>query len=295
MPAFSDIRSPSIYGPHITFNFSMASGSSNEVFVISPAAGDGRSLSECVNGFANGIGSNPGSNRPFLIGVAGGTASGKSTVCSKIIEALGTQHNRHVEVISQESFYRELTEVEKIAASKGQFDFDHPSAFDEELMKNALRDMLARKPVEIPVYDFQTNSRKEKRIVQPADVILYEGILVFYFKPFLNLFNVKLFVDTDADTRLARRVARDMKTRNRTLEHVLTQYTTYVKPAFEEFCLPTKKYADVIIPRGPENTVAVDLIVQHIQDLLQNGRSPEAPVVRSLSVLSTDSTVSRHH
>merc|ERR1719356_2051562 len=103
------------------------------------------------------------------------------------------------------------------------------------------------------------------RLVYPSDVVLLEGILVFYYKEVRDLFDMKLFVDTDADTRLARRVLRDIEERGRDLENVLFQYTNLVKPAFEEFCLPTKKYADVIVPRGAENTVAIDLIKQHIQ------------------------------
>jgi uridine kinase len=269
------------------------SGSNHDQFTISAssaAAGDRQSL---VNGITvNGSDETTTADRPFLIGVAGGTASGKSTVCSKIIEGVGSGHVRHVEVVSQECFYRDLNENEQALAMKGQFDFDHPDAFDEELMIRTLKDMMQRKCVTIPVYDFLHHKRSGERVVYPADVILYEGILVFYFKPLLDLFNVKLFVDTDADTRLARRVARDMKERHRTLDHVINQYMTYVKPAFEEFCLPTKKYADIIIPRGPENIVAVDLIVQHIQDLLRHGRSSEPAVVRSLSIHSTDSTTS---
>merc|ERR1711881_69379 len=122
--------------------------------------------------------------------------------------------------------------------------------------------------------------------IHPSDVVLLEGILVFYYKEVRDLFDMKLFVDTDADTRLARRVLRDIEERGRDLEHVLHQYTTLVKPAFEEFCIPTKKYADVIVPRGAENTVAIDLIKQHIQDLIwrSNGNiKSEASYERSRS------------
>ncbi|KAI1904751.1 hypothetical protein AGOR_G00008920 [Albula goreensis] len=211
-------------------------------------------------------------HRPFLIGVSGGTASGKSTVCAKIMELLGQNkvdhRQRKVVIVSQDSFYRVLTAEQKAKALKGQYNFDHPDAFDNELMYKTLKDIVEGKVVEVPTYDFVTHSRLQDRItVYPADVVLFEGILVFYTQDVRDMFHMKLFVDTDSDVRLSRRVLRDMK-RGRDLEQILSQYTTFVKPAFEEFCLPTKKYADVIIPRGVDNMVAINLIVQHIQDIL---------------------------
>lgn len=196
-------------------------------------------------------------HRPFLIGVSGGTASGKSTVCAKIMELLGQNkvdhHQRKVTIVSQDSFYRVLTPEQKAKALKGQYNFDHPDAFDTEFMCQTLKDITEGKVVEVPTYDFVTHSRlPEKICVYPADVVLFEGILVFYTQEVRDMFHMKLFVDTDSDVRLSRRVLRDMR-RGRDLEQILTQYTTFVKPAFEEFCLPTKKYADVIIPRGVDN------------------------------------------
>ncbi|XP_012672959.1 uridine-cytidine kinase 2-B [Clupea harengus] len=217
-------------------------------------------------------------NQPFLIGVSGGTASGKSSVCEKIMELLGQNeidhHQRQVAMLSQDSFYKELTPEQKAKALKGQFNFDHPDAFDYELIKKTLHDIIQGKTVQIPVYDFITHSRKDEFVtLYPADVVLFEGILIFYSQEIRDVFQMKLFVDTDADTRLSRRVLRDIEDRGRDLEQVLTQYITFVKPAFEEFCLPTKKYADVIIPRGADNLVAINLIVQHIQDILNGGFS----------------------
>ncbi|XP_066537733.1 uridine-cytidine kinase 2-B [Hoplias malabaricus] len=214
--------------------------------------------------------------QPFLIGVAGGTASGKSSVCAKIMELLGQNkidyHQRQVATLSQDSFYRELTPEQKAKALKGQFNFDHPDAFDNELILETLHDIIQGKTVQIPVYDFVTHSRKDECVtLYPADVVLFEGILMFYSQEIRDLFQMKLFVDTDPDTRLSRRVLRDISQRGRELEQVLSQYITFVKPAFEEFCLPTKKYADVIIPRGADNLVAINLIVQHIQDILNGG------------------------
>jgi len=216
----------------------------------------------------------PALRTPFMIGVAGGTASGKSTVCSTLVDKLGQSEvnaeEKQVVILSQDSFYRELTPAEAAKAMKGTFNFDHPDAFDNQLMESVLTDVINGRQTKVPVYDFKTNSRSpgEFTTIYPSDVVLVEGILVFYYPRMRDLFHLKLFVDTDADTRLARRVMRDIRDRGRDLENVLHQYTTLVKPAFEEFCLPTKKYADVIVPRGAENTVAIDLISQHMQDII---------------------------
>jgi len=220
------------------------------------------------------------SSGTFIIGVAGGTASGKSSVCARIMERLGDQHQRRVITLAQDSFYRELSADENARALKGEFNFDHPDAFEHQLMLSTLNDLRNGKGVRVPKYDFRTNSRviDEFDTLDPADVILVEGILIFFDPNLRDMFNMKLFVDTDSDIRLARRVERDTAERGRTLSQVLSQYLTTVKPAFEEFCLPTKKYADVVIPRGAENDVAIDLIVQHIQDLL---RSPSSNSISS--------------
>lgn len=227
----------------------------------------------------------------FLIGVAGGTASGKSTVCKRLMEKLGQNEMSNVEKqvvsLSQDSFYKELNPVDIAKANRGMFNFDHPDAFDNELMEAVLQDIVQGRPTKIPVYNFKTNARVpgEFTVIYPSDVVMVEGILVFYFPKIRELFNLKLFVDTDADTRLARRVLRDIEERGRDLEHVLHQYTTLVKPAFEEFCIPTKKYADVIVPRGAENVVAIDLIKQHIQDIIwrSNESKQDSPFSRSRS------------
>ncbi|XP_009475354.1 PREDICTED: uridine-cytidine kinase 1 [Nipponia nippon] len=201
--------------------------------------------------------------RPYLVG---------STVCEKIMELLGQneveRRQRKVLILSQDSFYKVLTAEQQAKALKGQYNFDHPDAFDNDLMHTTLKNIVEGKTVEVPTYDFVTHSRlAETTVVYPADVVLFEGILVFYNQDIRDMFHLRLFVDTDSDVRLSRRVLRDMK-RGRDLEQILSQYTTFVKPAFEEFCLPTKKYADVIIPRGVDNMVAINLIVQHIQDIL---------------------------
>jgi len=232
--------------------------------------------------------------KPFLIGVAGGTASGKTSVCEEIRKAVGNRHGnketeRQIITLSQDSFYRNLTNEESEQAKRGKFNFDHPDAFDHKLMLKCLSDIRSGKSTQVPVYDFKTNSRIEGQFdtILAADVVLLEGILVFYHKEVRDIFDMKLFVDTDADTRLARRVLRDIDERGRDLENVLFQYTNLVKPAFEEFCLPTKKFADVIIPRGADNKVAVNLVAQHIQDIIwrRNGTysKSSSPTTRSRS------------
>uniref|UniRef100_A0A2K5EDW9 uridine/cytidine kinase n=1 Tax=Aotus nancymaae TaxID=37293 RepID=A0A2K5EDW9_AOTNA len=189
--------------------------------------------------------------RPFLIGVSGGTASGKDErfqegipllLCEKIMELLGQneveQRQRKVVILSQDRFYKVLTAEQKAKALKGQYNFDHPDAFDNDLMHRTLKNIVEGKTVEVPTYDFVTHSRlPETTMVYPADVVLFEGILVFYSQEIRDMFHLRLFVDTDSDVRLSRRVLRDVR-RGRDLEQILTQYTTFVKPAFEEFCLP---------------------------------------------------------
>ncbi|XP_061764221.1 uridine-cytidine kinase 1 isoform X3 [Nerophis ophidion] len=149
-------------------------------------------------------------HRPFLIGVSGGTASGKSTVCAKIMELLGQNKVEHrqrkVAIISQDCFYRVLTAEQKGKALKGQYNFDHPGAFDNDLMYKTLKDIVEGKVVQVPTYDFVTHSRLDERITfYPADVVLFEGILVFYPQKVRDMFHMKLFVDTDSDVRLSRR------------------------------------------------------------------------------------------
>lgn len=219
-------------------------------------------------------------NKPFLIGVSGGTGSGKSSVCKKIVEQLNIngELNQNVFVVSLDSFYKQLDEAESALAKKNLYNFDHPRAFDYELLRDTIMKMLAGECVEVFNYDHVnfTNIRTNPVKISKPGVVFIEGILVFYQEDIKSLFDMKLFVETDDDTRLARRVLRDIDSLGRSLEGILNQYVTYVKPAFEEFCLPTKKYADVIIPRGADNNVAVEVIAQHIKDILKT-RSSSAP------------------
>ncbi|XP_065877716.1 uridine/cytidine kinase UKL1, chloroplastic [Euphorbia lathyris] len=203
--------------------------------------------------------------QPFVIGVSGGTASGKTTVCDMIIQQL---HDHRVVLVNQDSFYRGLTLEEQERVH--EYNFDHPDAFDTEQLLDCVKKLRKGLPYQVPIYDFKSHRRSSDsfRQVNASDVIILEGILVFHDQRVRNLMNMKIFVDTDADVRLARRIRRDTVERGRDINSVLEQYAKFVKPAFDDFVLPSKKYADVIIPRGGDNHVAVDLIVQHIHTKL---------------------------
>ncbi|KZV57701.1 Uridine kinase-like 5 [Dorcoceras hygrometricum] len=200
----------------------------------------------------------------YCEGVAGGTASGKTTVCDKIISQL---HDQRVVLVNQDAFYRSLSneQLQKVH----EYNFDHPDAFDTELLLSCMETLRHGRAVNIPNYDFKSHkSTGPSRLVNPSDVIILEGILVLHDFHVRGLMNMKIFVDTDSDLRLARRIQRDTVERGRNVENVLDQYAKFVKPSFEEFILPSKKHADVIIPRGADNDVAIDLIVQHIRTKL---------------------------
>ncbi|KAL3355682.1 hypothetical protein AABB24_016720 [Solanum stoloniferum] len=203
--------------------------------------------------------------QPFVIGVAGGAASGKATVCDLIIDQL---HDRRVVLVNQDSFYHNLTPEELTKVH--EYNFDHPDAFDTEQLLCVMEKLKHGQAVDIPKYDFKSNKNDvfPLRRVNPSDVIILEGILIFHDPRVRDLMSMKIFVDTDADVRLARRIRRDTVEKNRDIATILDQYSKFVKPAFDDFILPTKKYADIIIPRGGDNHVAIDLIVQHIRTKL---------------------------
>ncbi|XP_020089271.1 uridine kinase-like protein 3 [Ananas comosus] len=225
---------------------------------------DGAESKDCKEEHPTTSTTENGHKEPFVIGVAGGAASGKAPVCNMIIEQLRDQR---VVLVNQRSFYYDLSEEE--LARVHEYNFDHPDAFDTEYLLSCMENLKHGIAVDIPNYDFKTHkSILPPRKVNPSDVIILEGILVFHDPRVRELMNMKIFVDTDADVRLARRIWRDTAERGRDIKTVLDQYSKFVKPAFEDFILPTKKYADIIIPRGGDNHVAIDLIVQHIHTKL---------------------------
>eukprot|EP00271_Cylindrocystis_brebissonii_P011787 TRINITY_DN29737_c0_g1_i1.p1 TRINITY_DN29737_c0_g1~~TRINITY_DN29737_c0_g1_i1.p1 ORF type:complete len:345 (+),score=61.01 TRINITY_DN29737_c0_g1_i1:196-1230(+) len=210
---------------------------------------------------------------PFIIGVAGGTASGKTSVCRRIMEQLEQQEKAgslggRLVSLSQDSFYRDLTEEQH--ANIDAFNFDHPDAFDFPELLALMHKLKAGEEGTVPEYDYVTSARlPESTTIKGATVILLEGILLFHLPEMRDLFDLKIFVDTDADTRLVRRLRRDISERGRDVMSVLDRYERTVKPSFESYISPTKKFADIIVPRGAENTVAIDLIVRHIRGLLK--------------------------
>ncbi|XP_016326260.1 uridine-cytidine kinase-like 1 isoform X1 [Sinocyclocheilus anshuiensis] len=203
----------------------------------------------------------------FVIGLCGGSASGKTTVANKIIEALDVPW---VVLLSMDSFYKVLSKEEQELAARNEYNFDHPDAFDFELLVTVLRKLKKGKSIKVPVYDFTSHSRrKEWKTVYGANVVIFEGILAFANKELLKLLDMKVFVDTDSDIRLVRRLKRDITNRGRDIAGVIKQYNKFVKPAFEQYIEPTVQVADIVVPRGGENFVALDLIVQHVHSQLE--------------------------
>ena len=175
-----------------------------------------------------------------------------------------------VVLISMDSFYKVLSPEESKRAIHNDFNFDHPDAFEFPLLYETLLKLKRGESVDIPSYDFTTHSRTPTSTrVSGAKVIIFEGILALYDKLVTSIFDMKIFVDTDADVRLSRRLVRDISERGRDLKGVLEQYARFVKPSFDDFIQPTVRCADIIIPRGKDNTVAIDLIVKHIHNLLK--------------------------
>ncbi len=198
--------------------------------------------------------------RPLIIGIAGGSGSGKSTVARRIAEALG---QTHVAFLDMDAYYRDFPEMP--FEERRQLNFDHPDAFDLDLLAAHLDQLSVGKAIDKPAYDFVTHLRKTTtEPIAPADIIVVDGILLLVDERIRSRCAVKVFVDTDADTRLIRRIRRDMTVRGRPLDEILDQYLTTVQPMHLQFVEPSKRYADIIIPRGGENTVAIDLLVASV-------------------------------
>lgn len=203
---------------------------------------------------------------PLIIGVAGGSGSGKTTVVKHIINTIGKEN---ILLLQHDSYYRDLKHLP--FEERTEQNFDHPSSLETELMIRHIKALNEGYQVEVPIYDFTKHIRKEEtRLAEPKKIILVDGILIFTEKELRQLMNIKLYVDTDDDIRLLRRIQRDIVERDRQLENVLTQYEKHVRPMHLEFVEPTKRYADIIIPRGGENQVALDMVNALIQDRLNS-------------------------
>ncbi|EOD00121.1 Uridine kinase [Caldisalinibacter kiritimatiensis] len=203
--------------------------------------------------------------RPILIGITGGSGSGKSTVVRKIFSELPEEK---IVIIEQDSYYKDQSHLS--FEERVKTNYDHPLAFDNDLLLEHLKMILDGKPIEKPLYDYELHNRKEETVrVEPRDIIILEGILVLDDKRIRDLLDMKIFVDTDSDVRLVRRIIRDIRDRGRTLESVINQYMTTVRPAHIQFIEPCKKYADIIIPEGGYNKVAIDLMVTKIKSIIR--------------------------
>ena len=196
----------------------------------------------------------------FVIGIAGGTGSGKTTITREIVKRLGS----HVTVLTHDSYYKAHHDLSY--EERTQLNYDHPNAFDNDLMADAIARLKSGEPVEVPIYDYTIHDRTDNTMtLHPTPVILVEGILIYHSEELRKLMDVKLFVDTDADVRILRRIIRDIQERGRSLDSVVNQYLNTVKPMHEAFVEPSKKYADIIIPEGGENLVALEMVINRIE------------------------------
>lgn len=204
---------------------------------------------------------------PLVIGIAGGSGSGKTTVANVILQRVGADR---IAYLPHDAYYRDLKDLPPM--QRMQVNFDHPDSLESDLLIQHIYQLKNWKPIALPVYDFTTHTRTEHTIlIEPQRVIIVEGILIFADKALRDLFDVKIFVDTDADIRFIRRLQRDITERGRTTESVIKQYLSTVRPMHLEFVEPSKRYADVIIPEGGLNTVAMDMVIARIETLLIAG------------------------
>jgi uridine kinase len=206
----------------------------------------------------------PQTNRPIVFAVAGGTASGKTTVARAILEAVGASQ---IAYMPHDAYYRDQPKLS--FEERTQLNYDHPNSLETRLMVKQIKQLLYGQAVQVPVYDFTTHRRTEETVlVEPAPIILVDGILIFTKRRLRELMDIKVYVDTDADVRFIRRLQRDMDERGRSLESVVSQYLETVRPMHLKFVEPSKRFADVIIPNGGLNKVAMEMVVSQLRALL---------------------------
>lgn len=197
---------------------------------------------------------------PKIVGIAGGTGSGKTTLARKIREGLGEAST----LIQFDWYYRDLSHLP--LKDRETVNFDHPASLESELLVEQLRALKRGEPVDVPMYDFKTHSRTSETMhIDPLPVIVVEGILLFCFEPLREILDIKIFVDTDSDIRAFRRIRRDMRERGRTFDSIRKQYYASVRPMHLEFVEPSKRYADIIIPEGGSNLIALDLLIERLK------------------------------
>lgn len=213
-----------------------------------------------------------GRMEPVIIGLAGGTGSGKTTVAVDVKSRFSA---KNVLILPHDSYYRDRSDLPFDEREK--LNYDHPSAFENELLVEHLRKLRNWEPIDRPIYDYETHSRSEQTLKEkPAEIILLEGILVLESEQIRSLMDIKIYIDADSDERFIRRLLRDMKERNRSADSVIEQYVATVRPMHLQFVEPSKRYADIIIPEGGHNVVAIDLLTTKIRDVLRNSDNGQA-------------------
>lgn len=204
------------------------------------------------------------SKSPLIIGIAGGSGSGKTTLAELILEHIGKDK---IAFLPHDAYYRDQDHLPY--EERVKVNYDHPDSLETELLIRHIQDLEEGKPIELPVYDFTIHSRKHETItIEPRSIILVEGILIFYEKKLRKLFDVKLFVDADPDIRFIRRLTRDITERGRSVDSVINQYQATVRPMYLEFVEASKRYADIIIPEGGRNSVALEMVIARLESML---------------------------
>jgi uridine kinase len=209
------------------------------------------------------------SNPPIVFGVAGGTASGKTTVAQTILKAVGAEQ---VAYLPHDAYYKDRPDLPR--SERALVNYDHPNSLETRLLIKHIKTLIAGRPIQMPVYDFTRHRRTTQTVcVEPSPIILVDGILIFTKRKLRELMDIKIYVDTDADVRFVRRLQRDMEERGRTQMSVITQYLETVRPMHLKFVEPSKRYADVIIPHGGHNQIAIDMVVARLEVMLLSGKS----------------------
>ena len=203
--------------------------------------------------------------KTLIIGITGGTGSGKSTVCKAIKDSIPAEN---IAILEQDAYYKDQTHLS--FEDRLKTNYDHPLAFDNKLLINHIDMLCEGKSIEKPIYDYELHTRKQDETVtvEPKDIIIVEGIMILEDEELRNKLDIKIYVDTEDDLRILRRIQRDIKERGRTVDSVIDQYLTTVKPAHDQFIEPYKKYSDIIIPEGGQNEVAIDIVIARIKTQL---------------------------